>query len=131
MKRFHAVGRFSFLFVASIFIFNGCATIFHGSTDKVDFSSDPSGAKVYVNGQLMGTAPFELKLESKHSYTIEFRKEGYDNRTVILTNSVGGGCIVLDVLFGFLPIIVDAATGNWYSFDQEHVNAALEKQQSK
>jgi hypothetical protein len=30
-----------------------------------------------------------------------------------------------------VPIIVDAATGNWYSLDQNHVNAALEAQQNK
>jgi len=112
-------------------LLNGCATIFHGSTDKVNFSSDPTGAQVYVNGQLMGTTPLELKLESKHTYTIEFRKEGYVNKTVLLTNSVGAGYIVLDVLFGLVPVIVDAATGSWYSLDQEHVNGVLEQQQSK
>ena len=117
--------------ILSAFILTGCATIFHGSSDKIDFSSNPTGAKVYVNGQFMGTAPFQLKLESKHSYNIEFRKEGYENKIVVVTNSVGAGWIVLDVLFGLVPVIIDAATGNWYSLDQEHVNAALELQQPK
>jgi len=130
MQNIYKVGRYFCLFSILIFAVNGCATIFHGSTDKIDFSSDPSGAQVYVNGQLMGTAPLEIKLESKHSYNIEFRKEGYQNRTVVVNNSVGGGWIVLDVIFGLVPVIVDAATGNWYSLDQEHVNAALEKQQT-
>jgi hypothetical protein len=106
----------------------GCATIFHGSTDKVNFSSDPTAAKVYVSGQYMGETPFELNLQSKHSYTIEFRKEGFENKTVMVNNSVGAGYIVLDVIFGLVPVIVDAATGNWYSLDQEHVTAALEAQ---
>jgi hypothetical protein len=131
MKHFYSIGQFLCLFAIILFVFNGCATIFHGSTDKINFYSDPSGAKVYVNGQLMGTAPLEMKLESKHTYNIEFRKEGYQNKTVVVTNSVGAGWIILDVLFGLVPIIVDAATGNWYSLDQEHVNAALEEQQSK
>jgi hypothetical protein len=131
MQRISKLGRYSCLFAMLIFTLCGCATIFHGSTDKINFSSDPSGAQVYVNGQLMGTAPLEMKLESKHTYNIEFRKEGYQNKTVVVTNSVGAGWIVLDVLFGLIPIIVDAATGNWYSLDQEHVNAALEKQQPK
>ena len=131
MKHFYAMGRFACLMAITIFLFNGCATIFHGSTDKIDFSSSPSGAKVYVNGQYMGTAPLQLKLVSKHSYTIEFRKEGYESKTVLITNSVGAGWIVLDVLFGLVPVIVDAATGNWYSLDQEHVNGALEQQQVK
>jgi hypothetical protein len=107
----------------------GCATLFKGSTDKVDFSSTPTQAEVYINGQLMGKTPLQLQLQSKHTYNIEFRIAGYQNKTVVLTNSVGGGWIVLDILGGLIPIIVDAATGDWYSLDQEHVNAALELQQ--
>jgi len=115
--------------IAAVSTLVGCATIFKGSTEKVNFSSDPTSSKVYVNGQYMGETPLELKLQSKNSYTIEFRKEGYENKTVVLTNSVGAGWIVLDVIFGLVPVIVDAATGNWYSLDQEHVTAALEAQQ--
>ncbi|HRN70860.1 MAG TPA: PEGA domain-containing protein [Ignavibacteriaceae bacterium] len=128
MKKFYKIGLFfSFIAVASL-IFSSCATIFKGSTDDVNFSSDPSGAKVYVNGMLLGTTPVQLELKSKNSYTIEFKKEGYETKTVVLNNSVGAGWIVLDVLFGLVPIIVDAATGNWYSLDQEHVNGVLEEQ---
>lgn len=94
----------------------------------MSFSSDPSGAKVYVNGTLLGTTPVQLELKSKNSYTIEFKKEGYETRIVLLNNSVGAGWIVLDVLGGLIPIIIDAATGNWYTLDQEHVNAVLEQQ---
>lgn len=129
MKKFYKIGlSFSFIAVASL-IFISCATIFKGSTDDVSFSSDPSGAKVYVNGNLLGTTPIQLELKSKNSYTIEFKKEGYETKTVLLNNSVGAGWIILDILGGLIPIIIDAATGNWYELDQEHVNAALEQQQ--
>jgi hypothetical protein len=47
-----------------------------------------------------------------------------------ITNHVGVGWIVLDVIFGLVPVIVDAATGSWYELDQKIVNALLEKQQS-
>jgi hypothetical protein len=121
------------LFIVVIYGMIGCATIFKGSTDKVNFSSNPATTKVYVNGQYMGATPFELMLPSKNTYTIEFRKEGYESKTMILTNSVGAGWIILDVLFGFgtigVPILVDAVTGNWYNLDQEHVAAVLEAQQ--
>ena len=112
----------------TIFTFNSCATLFKGSTDEVNFSSDPSGAKVYVNGELLGTTPFPLELKSDKTYSIEFRKEGYENRTVLLNNSVGAGWIILDVLGGLIPVVIDAATGNWYSLDQENVKAVLEQQ---
>jgi hypothetical protein len=31
----------------------------------------------------------------------------------------GGGWIVLDVLAGLVPVIIDAATGEWSSVDEE------------
>lgn len=130
-KFFHHSSVFVLLLLVVSLIFTSCATIFKGSTDDVSFSSDPTGAKVYVNGILLGTTPFQLELISKNSYVIEFKKDGYETKTVVLNNSVGAGWIVLDVLGGLIPVIIDAATGNWYSLDQEHVNAVLEKQQNK
>jgi len=129
-KYFYQSSSFVLILVVS-FIFTSCATLFKGSMDEVAFSSDPSGAKVYVNGNLMGTTPFNLELKSNKTYTIEFKKDGYETKTVILNNKVGAGWIVLDVLGGLIPVIIDAATGNWYNLDQEHVNAVLEKQQNK
>lgn len=107
----------------------GCAAIFKGTSDNVDFSSDPTGAKIYVNGNLMGTTPVNLKLESKYTYTIEFKKDGFATRTYNITNSVGAGWIILDILGGLIPVVIDAATGAWYGLDQDHVNVILEKQQ--
>ena len=112
-----------------LLLLGGCATIFKGSHNMVDFSSDPAGAQVYVNGALRGTTPINLKLESKRTYTIEFKKEGYDTKTYTITNHIGAGWIVLDVIFGLIPVVVDAATGAWYVLDQDAVNAVLEEQQ--
>jgi len=129
MKRFYKIGLFLAFISISSFMFSSCATLFKGSTDGVNFSSQPDGAKVYVNGDLLGTTPFALELKSNKTYTLEFKKDGYATRTVLLNSSVGGGWIVLDILGGLLPVIIDAATGNWYSLDQDHVNAVLEQQQ--
>ncbi len=116
--------------VASIvYSVGGCATIFKGNHDMVDFSSDPAGAEVYVNGAPRGTTPINLKLESKRTYTIEFKKDGFETRTYTITNHVGAGWVILDVLAGLVGVIVDASTGAWYELDQDAVNAILEKQQ--
>jgi hypothetical protein len=106
----------------------GCAAVFKGASDNVDFSSEPDGAKVYVNGVLRGTTPVELKLESKRTYNIEFKKEGYETKSFTLTNHVGVGWIILDVIFGIVPVVVDAATGSWYVLDQDYVKVELEKE---
>ncbi len=128
MKRFYKVGVF-FLFISVLSIFlNGCATLFKGSTEEVNVSSKPVGAEVYVNGVLMGTTPVTLKLKSNKSYTIQFKKDGFLTKSVVLNNSIGTGWLILDVLGGLIPVIVDASTGNWYTLDQDNVNAILEQQ---
>lgn len=129
MKTFRKVNFLLIFIIGSSFLLNSCATLFKGSTEEINFSSEPAGAKVYVNGMLLGTSPVQLELKSNKVYNIEFKKEGFETRTVVLNNSVGAGWIVLDILGGVIPIIVDAATGDWYKLDQEHVNAILEKKQ--
>jgi hypothetical protein len=120
----------SMFVVFSVFFFSSsCATIFKGTSQEVNFNSDPQRAEVFVNGTRMGETPVMLKLEVKKTYTIEFRKEGFKTQTVTITNHVGAGWIILDILAGLLPVIVDAATGAWYSLDQSNVNAVLQKQQ--
>ncbi len=122
----------SITLVISLFLLiSSCATVFKGNSNKLDLNSDPQGAKVYVNGNYMGDTPIRLKLESKQTYSIEFRKEGYQTKTVNITNHVGVGWVVLDVLCGLIPVIVDAATGSWYELDQKYVNAILDRQQNR
>jgi len=121
----------SIILIAFLFLLtSSCATIFKGNSSKIDISSNPQGSQIFVNGNYMGDTPIRLKLESKLTYNIEFRKEGYKTKTFNITNHVGVGWIVLDVIFGLVPVIVDAATGSWYELDQKNVNALLEKQRS-
>jgi len=105
----------------------GCATILKGSIDQVDVSSDPNGAKIYVNGEFLGKTPVHLRLPAKKTFFIEFVKDGYEKKTYVLNSSVGAGWIVLDVLFGLIPVVVDASTGAWYEFDDNTARVYLEK----
>ncbi|MBD3409118.1 MAG: PEGA domain-containing protein, partial [Ignavibacteriales bacterium] len=103
---------------------------FKGSSEKVNFSSNPDGAKIYVNGQMIGETPYQMNLSSKDTHTIEFRKEGYETRTYIINSKMAAGYLVLDILFGFIPVIVDAATGAWMTLETANVMAQLEKKEA-
>ncbi len=115
------------LIVSCFVIFSGCATLFKGGAPYVGVTSDPTGAQVYVNGMNRGTTPVSLKLEPQKTYDIEFKKEGYATRTYHIGNKLGAIWIVLDVLGGGIPLIIDAATGNWMELDQDNINAMLER----
>lgn len=110
------------------FIFTGCATLFKGSMEEVSFSSEPSGASIYVNGQYLGVAPMMAMLESKKSYNVEFRLDGYRTKTTVIANSVGAAWVILDILGGLIPVIIDAATGAWMGLSNTTIAAALEKE---
>ena len=56
-----------------------------------------------------------------------FRKEGHQDAVCELKASVGAGWVILDILGGLLPVIVDAATGAWKSLDAQTCNVSLLK----
>ncbi len=108
-------------------VLSGCATILAGKQADVSFSADPQGASVYVNGSLMGKTPVQIRLDNNKDYIIEFREEGYQTKTVFLNKGLGAGWLILDVVFGLIPVIVDAATGDWNFLTTDNVKVALEK----
>jgi hypothetical protein len=119
----------AFLLLPVLLVFSSCATLLKGTNQLVTFGSDPQNAEVWVNGAKLGETPLSIMLETKKTYTIEFKKEGFRPTTKTITNHVGAGWIVLDVICGLVPVIVDASTGAWYSLDQKNVDAVLERQQ--
>ena len=122
--------RFTIALFFCIIILAGCATIFKGTSSTVGFSSEPTGATVYVNGFPRGTTPLSIKLESKKTYQIQFKKDGFESTTYVITNHVGGGWVILDVvLTGLIGVVVDAVTVSWYDLDQNAVNTVLQAQQ--
>ena len=60
-------------------LISGCATLFSSTTQVVKFESYPSGAELYIDGNLVGKTPIEveIKKETFHNYTYQFRLEGY------------------------------------------------------
>jgi hypothetical protein len=131
MKQIHNIGSIFCLLAVAALILNGCASIFKGTREEVMFDSGPGGAEVWVNGAKVGVTPCRIQFKSKEDLKVEFKKEGYETKSYFISGSVGAGWVVLDVLGGLIPVIIDAATGAWYYLDQTNINAVLEKQQSK
>lgn len=109
------------------FILSGCATIFKQKERTVPFDSDPQGAEIYINGNRMGKTPMPIRLSNLKPVTITFKKQGFEDKTYIINTEVGAGWLILD-LFGLLiPILIDAATSNWYNLDVTEVKVLLDK----
>jgi hypothetical protein len=70
-----------------------------------------------------------LSLERKNNYVLTFSAPGYTSANVSVTNSIGVGTVIADVLLtGLVGILVDGITGSWYGLNPETANATLVKQ---
>lgn len=124
MARHDSAGS-SLLILAALLIVAGCGTLFNSSTKNVAMSSEPTGAEVFIDGNRMGTTPITLELDNQENHAVVFRKEGHQDVTCDIKTKVGAGYVILDILGGLVPVIIDAATGEWESLDKETCNVNL------
>lgn len=126
MKKISAVPSWKVVTIALVAgVIAGCATLFNSGTKNVAMSSNPSAAEVWINNVNRGATPITLELNNHQSHTVVFRKEGYQDVACELTASVGAVWVILDILGGLVPVIVDAATGEWKGIDQDVCNVVL------
>jgi hypothetical protein len=114
--------------VASTPFFVGCGLVFGGSRQVIRANSSPDGAKISTVPMTADyTTPASLSFERKNNYTLIFEKEGYKSAKFEIQKHVRGGIVVLDILFGLVPVIVDAATGAWNGLSPDVATVTLEK----
>lgn len=104
----------------------GCGALFNSGPALVTFTSSPDGADVYVNGTRRGVTPLSIPLPKDGDYVVTFRKDGYEEVVATVNKKVGAGWVILDVLGGLVPVIIDAATGSWYVLSTHSVHGSLE-----
>ncbi len=104
---------------------SSCATLFEKKTHDLTVNSNIPG-EVYIDGTLMGKTPLVLSLKANKSYTVQVKAKGYTSSTKMLNNKIGIHWVVLDVLGGLLPALIDLATGNWYTLETPVLNFHLE-----
>jgi hypothetical protein len=106
---------------------SACGALFNGGPANVTVNSNPAGAEVWVDGTNRGVTPATLQLAKNQNHTVTLRRPGYQETTVNLTKKVSATYVILDVLGGLIPIIIDAATGSWYVLNTDEVNVDLQQ----
>jgi hypothetical protein len=103
----------------------GSATIFSGTTQAISIDSIPSGAKVYVDGQLRGTTPTSVMMKkSLSSHTIRVQKDGYAVSNVVMEKTIDPVSI-LSLFWDFST--TDALTGSIMEYSPNHYMIELKK----
>jgi hypothetical protein len=104
-----------------------CATIIHGSSQEVSISSQPTGAAVTVDNQVLGNTPVVAHLKRKDNHNIVVKMAGYQPFELATTRGTSGWVWGNIVFGGLIGLAVDAITGGLYNVKPDQVSAQLVK----
>lgn len=104
----------------------GCATVLGSKQHDFTFNSAPAGAQVFVDGNPVGSTPLTVNLSNTQSHSVIFKKDGYADIGCQLQKGTGAGWVIADVIFGLVPIVIDAATNNWSQTKTHECNQTLQ-----
>jgi hypothetical protein len=106
------------LIIGSQFCFS-CASIIHGTRQRVNVYSDPPGAKIYLNGtdtRKITPAVVSIKRKSR-THQIKLERPGYVVAHEQLKSRFNA-LVILDFCFWLVPGFVDLATGSQFIYDK-------------
>lgn len=97
-----------------------------GGPDHIPVLTNPPGAYVSVDGQVVGRTPMVVSLDRNHSTgEIKISAPGY--RDVVLRRDKHFNLWTLgNIVLLVVPVIVDLVTGDWQQFDEDEVLLSLE-----
>mgnify|MGYP003702308891 CR=1 FL=1 len=109
--------------------FTSCATLFTGTTQSVTIDSQPQGANIVVDGQLLGTTPARVRLDRDLNAIfddgkyIRLEKDGYVPDGYILGADIEPFCVLN--MFNVFFWAVDGVTGALMRYDSDYYNFQL------
>ena len=112
--------------VAAIF-FSGCASVMHGTRQPVTFSSQPSEAQVYLDGELKGVTPITIDLERGKYSSLTISKEGYATQNKAIGDKIDPIFWGNIIIGGVVGSSTDAGTGAMYQYDPNSYFIELQK----
>lgn len=109
----------------AICLLAGCATIVHGTSEKVQIDSTPSGAEVVIDGTQHAVTPAAVELSRKSEHTLKFYKAGYQDDTETLTSGVSAWVFGNLVSGGLVGAAIDVSDGAARKLSSDSVKADL------
>jgi len=103
----------------------GCATIIHGTTQKIHVSSEPSGADVQEDSIKLGQTPVSVTLKRKSDHVLIISKKGYQTEQRVIMHVIHGAVAGNIIVGGLIGWGVDAVSGGQYRLVPEMVHVVL------
>lgn len=106
--------------------FAACATIITGAPDDFRVTSDPFGARIYVDDEPRGVTPSVVGLGlGRHTVRVEMR--GYKPYETTVRKGINGWFFGNILIGGVIGMIIDASTGAICVIEPSSVHAQLQR----
>lgn len=110
----------------AITLFSGCATVIHGTTQKIAVNTIPSGAIISIdNASTTYSTPTTIKLRRKVDHDLVITKEGYESEQIhiyhVFSMAIAGNL----VLGGVTGMVTDVADGAKSRLVPKSINLTL------
>ncbi len=115
----------SLLVITLVSFTSGCATILQPGPDKIPVRSEPEGAKVLLNGMLVGVTPTVISVNRADNCSLEIQKDGYQTISLDKNKVVAGWVFGNLLLGGVIGLGVDLITHNQGKYSEEPVFVTL------
>ncbi len=104
--------------LGTLVILPGCASLLNKGNQGLSITSEPSGAKVYINGAEVGSTPYAYNLDKPtgDAATLELRMDGRQPVTVQLRPKRKNTVLLADAMLLGIPYIADAGSSSLYGF---------------
>ncbi|HEX7493424.1 MAG TPA: caspase family protein [Bacteroidales bacterium] len=123
------------IIISVVFLLNSCATMFFGTSQKVNITSTPAGADVYINGVAANKqTPCEVSIKrkakptehnGKNQYNYVLKKNGYQD-FLVTDNAKFNYVSLLNIYWLGLPYILDGPDGAIWKYEKkQNVNLVV------
>lgn len=122
----------SVLLIISIVITQaGCST-FVPHTQKVSVVASEPDAKIYINGDLIGTGRAETKVIRNRDASVMVKCDGYYTATRMLSTTMSG-VGVIDIIFGWVWLVpwLGLLSPGSKEIDTPNITVVLDKEKTK
>lgn len=113
---------FKIIVLSSALFLTSCATIISGSRQKVEITSEPASAKVYINEIEVGNTPVQQNLKRNQEYNLILKLDGYETYETKLERKFNAWYIGNIAFGGLIGIIIDPITGAMHKLKPEEID---------
>lgn len=104
-----------------------CASIFKGSEQEITIDSNVQGAELSLNGEKIGTTPFQGKIKRSSDAHLTVSKPGYESKEIILDTSIEPVFLGNIISGGVFGSSTDYGTGAMYQYSPGNVVVDLKE----